>query len=119
MTCSMKLAENKHALKHEYFSNHGISTPLGRTPLFLNTPWRMRSGGEKAGRGEGGRPESLVYGGQHLLGLGLAHLDAVGAIRQDLWLHNGHQTVLLAQGSIAGKAVCVLMNALYSINCQD
>lgn len=54
----------------------------------------------------------LVDSGEHLLGNGGAHLDAVGAVGEDLRLHNGNQAVRLTDRGVARQAVSVLQSQI-------
>jgi hypothetical protein len=56
----------------------------------------------------------LVAGGDHDLGSPSAVVQAVRSISQNLGLHNGHQSVLLADGGVAGQPVGVLMDGLHN-----
>jgi len=59
-----------------------------------------------------GRGRHLVARRQHRLGNRLAGLDGVAAVGQDLWLHDRHQAVLLADLGVARKPVRVLVGCL-------
>ena len=59
--------------------------------------------------------QRLVNGRNHTLCGSLTLLDAVGAISQNLGLHNGHQPVFLADLGVASQAVRVLMNGLHTM----
>lgn len=60
-----------------------------------------------------GRPEGLVHCCKDLLSFGLADLNAVAAICQNFRLHNGYQSVFLAQSSIASQPICIFMDTLH------
>ena len=53
----------------------------------------------------------LVHRCEHALGGCSADFYGVCAVCEDLWLHNGHQAIFLADAGIARQAVRILVNS--------
>lgn len=58
--------------------------------------------------------QSLEHSGVHLLSHLLAHFDRVAAVGEDFWLHDGGESVFLANGGVSSQTPSVFLNRLFS-----